>query len=470
MPVLSAMKSNNRNIFLSILLFLFAFTIQAQKYSIRYSVKGLNIKKAYLLSVYGSRYDLVDSCKVINGEIVFSLSDSVKPGVYRLSFADSLYTDFIYNHENVVMSNNMINLSDNLVVNSSEENRVFYAYWKMSKFINDTVNLIAKTGDAMYEASKHILTHALDSMQHKAWALNKRLNEYSDSLILKSSALLVSNIIKAYRVPDYLAYLKTPGTYPYQTQLDFLRDHYFDNVDLTDNRLLHTEVIYVTITDYLNTFGDPPSTENYNRAIDTILKRIEPNKEMKDYALNLLLNTFETSSWEKVFVHLIDTWVIPNSCEIDGAQQYIQKSDAIKNLETGKPAPPVSINDINGKPVALYDIKSPVTLIFFWSSDCPHCHSIMPELAALYDSWHSKGLEIYAISIDTDFNAWTEAVKHNGMKCINVSDLKGLDSEVLIQYNTWRTPSFFLLDAEKKIISRPLVISQIRDNLELLLK
>jgi len=462
---------NVKQILLGLLMCTAGFTLVngQEGHQLQYLVKDLN-GKAYLLSIKGNTYDVADSCIVQNGLIRFDLPEGIEPGMYRMSFADSLYTDVIINHEDIRLENELADLQNKLRVLSSEENRIYYAYWKNSGLINDTINQIAQEGNLLYEASGHVLTPQLDSMQRKANMLNRRLNSFTDSLISVSGNLLVGNIIRAYKNPDYYAYLKTPGSYPYKNVYEFLRDHYFDHIAITDDRLLHTEVLYVTITHYLNTFGDPQSTENYSRAADTIMKRLSPNPKMSDYALTLMLNTFEHSTWEKVFTHLVDTYVSPNSCEIEGASEYLALSEVIRNLEIGKPAPPLVMKDYYGKEFSLVQSSAKVTLLVFWSSECPHCHAIMPSLMGLYDQWHAKGLEIVAISIDTDEKAWKEAAHGTDLRWTHLCDMKGFDSEVLKHYNTWKTPGFFVLDAQKVIVAKPLLVSQIEDTLEKYLK
>jgi peroxiredoxin len=439
-------------------------------YTLRYHVRGLKANKSYLMAVHGGAYDIIDSCTIHNGMITFPLKNNLPVGMYRISFADSLYTDIIFNHESIEMENDIKSLHSGLRIVSSRENSLYYDYWKYSGAISDTIAMIASAGDRMYTASGHKLTPQLDSMQKKIQTLNAKLAQNNNRLIEEAQGLFVSKIISAYNMPEYYTYLKKPGAYPYASPMDFLRDHYFDNVDLADSLMLNTEVIYAMVTDYLNTFGDPPSTPNYNRAIDTVMNRVAANPGILDYTLKLLLNTFENTEWEKVFIHLVDTYVASNNCEIADAGLYAKKSAAIKMLGAGNPSPAAILNDVHGKKVPLYDISASIVLVFFWSSDCPHCRKIIAELKTIYSTYHPRGFEIYGIAMDTIAQAWKAAVNSYDMKWINVSDLRGPGSDLLITFNAWETPCFLLLDDQKRIISRPMLISQIRDELEERLK
>lgn len=439
-----------------------SFSAQAQStYSLQYKVNNLSDGRVYLLSIQGNEFEPLDSCRSRDGLITFALPDTLQAGMYRILFADTLFTDVILNHEDVRLESDLHNLRRSLRVLSSTENSLYYSWWAASGIIDKAISAIAAEGNVLYQASGGVMTPRLDSLQKRALFLNRRMDLITDSLARAARGGLVANIIKAYRPPDYIAYLKTPGAYPYPNAYEFLRDHYFDQLALSDSRLLYTEVIYRSLTNYMSEFGDPPSTENYIRAADTILKRFAPWPLMYDYALEVLVNTFEQSSWEKVFTHLVDTYVQPQACDIAGAETYLARAGAIRNLAIGKPAPSLELTDINGNRFSLYELQRRATLLLFWSSDCPHCHEIMPALRALYEQYHPLGLALVAVSIDTDRAAWAAGVRETDPQWIHVSDLKGPDSELLIQYNTWKTPGFFLLDADKNILAKPYKITQL---------
>jgi thiol-disulfide isomerase/thioredoxin len=434
--------------------------ISSAQYELTFMIKGLPAGTAYLLSVRGNSLEAIDSCQVKDQCIRFSIQEDRPAGMYRMAFCDSLFTDVIFNRENIHITSESMLPDLSPEVSSSDENKVYFAYWRVAQRINDTVNLIASTGDAMYEASGHKMTPALDSMQRKAYALNKRLQLFADSLVRTHPALFAAKVIRAYQTPDYYAYLKSPGAFPYPTRLEFLRSRFFDHLDMSDQRLLNTEVVYMLLTDYLQTFGDPPSSATFIRATDTIMKVFAPYPDMQEYALTLLINSFEHTQWEKVFLHIIQNYIGSNSCGIDGSV-YTEKAEIIMNLQPGKPAPDIRMMDIRGNEVALSGLNAKYTLVLFWGTDCEHCHQMMPGLVALYDKYHSKGFEIYAVAVDTDAGVWKARLGAEPRPWINVCDFGGVESETFIRYNTWFTPAFFLLGPDKTIIARPYLLSQI---------
>ncbi len=60
---------------------------------------------------------------------------------------------------------------------------------------------------------------------------------------------------------------------------------------------------------------------------------------------------------------------------------------------------------VDGREVDISKMKGRVVLIDFWATDCPGCVAAMPQLKALYDKYHSRGLEI--VGVDGDDNKTT---------------------------------------------------------------
>ena len=68
----------------------------------------------------------------------------------------------------------------------------------------------------------------------------------------------------------------------------------------------------------------------------------------------------------------------------------------------GKPAPAVTVRNLEGKAVDLGDYKGKWLLLDFWATNCPPCLEEMPRLKRLYETHHARGFEIVGISLDED--------------------------------------------------------------------
>ncbi len=126
-------------------------------------------------------------------------------------------------------------------------------------------------------------------------------------------------------------------------------------------------------------------------------------------------------------------------------QQFIEQN--------GINSPDIKLPNSNGREISMLSINSKVTLIQFWSALDRASRIQNQVLVELYKKYKSRGLEIYQVSIDTDRNAWLNAISQDGLSWTNVGDMKG---SVLATntYNIQFIPSNYILDKEKQIVAK----------------
>ena len=94
-----------------------------------------------------------------------------------------------------------------------------------------------------------------------------------------------------------------------------------------------------------------------------------------------------------------------------------------------------------------------VTLIDFWASWCGPCRQENPNVVALYNEFHKKGLSIISVSLDEDAAEWKEAIAKDKLTWVHVSNLKEMKDPIALQYGVTQIPTTFLLDATGKIVA-----------------
>jgi peroxiredoxin len=132
---------------------------------------------------------------------------------------------------------------------------------------------------------------------------------------------------------------------------------------------------------------------------------------------------------------------------------YIKKTDNVKKLSLGSPAPEIALKDPEGKVIKLSSLKGQYVLIDFWASWCKPCRMENPNNVKLYEKYHDKGFEIYGVSLDKTKEAWVKAIEDDQLKWIHVSDLQFWQSEGAQTYNVQGIPHTVLLDKEGKIMA-----------------
>jgi thiol-disulfide isomerase/thioredoxin len=68
----------------------------------------------------------------------------------------------------------------------------------------------------------------------------------------------------------------------------------------------------------------------------------------------------------------------------------------------GKPAPELKLKDLDGKEVALSDLKGKVVFVNFWATWCGPCQDEIPSLIDLQNQYSSKGFTVVGIAMDEE--------------------------------------------------------------------
>ncbi|NTW33129.1 MAG: redoxin domain-containing protein [Bacteroidetes bacterium] len=442
--------------------------LSQKPYSISGTIKNCKQDKIIFSKIYGKEVIAVDSVILQNDcTFRFNFPDSQYVGVFRLSFNNVNNADFIFNKENIYIENDYNNFSENMKIIESEENKILYEYNKSVGVIKDSIKILTTIGQNLYEKDRDENSVQLKKIVNQIDLFEKQKNDIGNNLILKFPKSFASKIIKASFMPDFNLYQKKQNAAHYPNEAEFLKEHFFDNIDFADSNLLHTNIIFKKCGEYINYYASPTSVETYKKAIDYILVRTAVNKNVNDYILKTMMITFEHSDWEEVYSYVVEKYLAQNYCESDTkAKQLSQKINTIKTLKSGNKAPNIATYKINEKAIVLDSINSPYLLLFFWKSSCEFCEKEIPELANIYNNYKSKGLEIFAVSLDSIKQNWIDATTRFSFPWINTCDLKGLNSPIVKDYNIWRTPTFYLLDKNKKIIARPANTSMLKEKLK----
>ena len=129
---------------------------------------------------------------------------------------------------------------------------------------------------------------------------------------------------------------------------------------------------------------------------------------------------------------------------------------AATEVVIGKPAPDFSAPSPEGKTISLKESLGKVTIIDFWASWCAPCRQENPNVVAMYNELHEKGLNIIGVSLDRDGDKWKEAIAKDGLTWPQISNLKFWQEPIAEQYNVKSIPATFILDENGIIVARDL--------------
>lgn len=129
----------------------------------------------------------------------------------------------------------------------------------------------------------------------------------------------------------------------------------------------------------------------------------------------------------------------------------------------------LSIADRDGNEISLSSLKGNVILVAFWASGHENSIQAMLQLKSTYNTYKSRGFEVYAISLDNNKIAWMNALDFNEFDWINVCELSFPNSVAALNYNVSSLPTTFLINREGDVVAKNLLGRQLNTWLDNLL-
>ncbi|HZX63265.1 MAG TPA: thioredoxin-like domain-containing protein [Bacteroidales bacterium] len=434
-------------------------------YLIRFQVQGMKDTICLIATYYGNGTYVKDTVKVdAAGRFTFKANADFPKGIYLAVINDKSYFEFIVNNDRKFsMETDRKDLSGKMVITGSPENQLFYDYLKYNK-----------TRFAEIQALQKLIVRGKTSkdsiklLNDKSEAINKEIIRYKLEIAEKHPSSFVAFFINAMREPEVpeiptLSNGRKDSTFAYR----YIKAHYWDGTDFTDDRLLRTPVFDNKLKKYFDKilYQNPDSII---KETDILIEKARPNPEMFKYLVWYATYHSENSEimgFDRIFVHVVDSYYLTHQVTWERpavVENLIKKANKISPLLIGQIPPNMVMLDTNNQPVSMYSVKSNFLILFFWDPDCGNCEQEIPKLKEFYDkNKDTFGLKIFTICSDSSLVKWKLAIRKKKMDWINVNGPRTLTGDYHEQYDISTTPVVYILNNRKEIIAKRLVTDQL---------
>ncbi len=464
--------------------FLMLFVLMAfsqSGYLIKGKVKGWHDTICYLGNHYGKYQQIKDTVRIDkDGNYTFKGKEALPGGIYLLVFPNKVYREILIDKEqNFSVETDTTSSVETVKFKGSEENTMFYKYLTFISQKQKSVEPLRKRITKIKEDSVAALTTKKDSikiLQDKVTAVDKEVEKYKEDFIKDHPSLFMTAIFKAQKdpvTPD--SPILPNGRKDSLFQYRYYKDHFWDNIPLTDDRLLRTPIFHMKLKQFFDrvVIQNPDSI---NKESDILVEKTKGNKETFKYIVWYMTTTYENHSimgMDAVFVHQVDMYYRTNKAywvDTVSLQKIIHRVNIVKPLLLGSPTPSIIMQDTLDKSMGLYDVKSKYTLLIFWDPDCGHCQKVLPKLKEAYDkTLKKKGVAVFAVDIEDDPAKWKKFIIDKKMDWINTHD-KYKQYFLRDLYDIYSTPVIYLLDENKRIKAKRIDVEQLDGYIEFLEK
>jgi thiol-disulfide isomerase/thioredoxin len=441
-------------------------------YEISLQVNGLSDSTVFLAYHLGDKQYLKDSLKLSkSGNGTFSGTEALPQGIYMIVLPGRKYFEMlISDDQDFSLTCSYTDYFKSLKFSGSDENTAFIDYQrKWIQMQDDAAKINTRQQNSKANSDS---TRILTDMRLK---MEDNMKEFLHEVINKNKGSLLALLVKSM-LPVELPQVTLPPNALNPDSVRWIRnylynkDHFFDNIDLTDERLMRTPILQgklnVFFTNVVIQLAD-----SINKEIDKIIKKCSGNYKMFQFVSVYLFNHFRESEimgHDAVMVKLADDIYLSGKADWttkEWRDNLKKEVDRIRPNLIGVKAHDLIMDSFTGKFVSLYDIKKDFTILYFWEPNCGHCQESTPKLKAYYEKAKNIGIEVFSVCTTSDKEKWEKYIKDNNLTWINGWDPKRI-TNFDYYFNVQSTPSIYILDKNKVIIAKKLSVENIDSFIE----
>ncbi len=510
-------------IFTTALLFI-SISFFAQGFKIDVHIKNLANKEVILGHHFADEL-IPDDTITLNskGFGTFKGKEKLPGGMYFVFLPNKRFFDFLLDKEQTFsITGDTANFDNSISFKGSEENTRFQKYKKY-------LNKVGMQRKKLFEEKKTVKNDKkkIAEIDAQLKKIGKEAEDFYQKTTTEYPNDFFTKFLKATREP------KVPESISdRKEQYFYFRNHYFDNFDVSDPRLLRTPIYKNSIDKFLDkVLMQHPDT--LISEVDKLVEKSRTNEELFRFMLVHLFNKYASSqimTAENVYVHIAEkyyikeaSWSAPEfikelknkvkyrkKCLIGTIRQNITFNEVPKDtnsintllkmipkleedgtrIEASKADSIVKYNlkvellkeyfDKFTVSNSLNKIASKYTILWFWTPDCSHCVKETPEFYKLYQekALKKQGVEVVTVFLQKDITDWKSFshITKEWLEFIKDNELNGW-------FNVWNpfdpfrknydihsSPVLYVLDENKEIIAKRLGYDQAIEMIEALLK
>ncbi len=453
-------------------------------------ITGLTPQKELIIGFhYGEKQYVKDTVTLgADGFFTFEADTLFPPGVYLLVLKpDNNFIQVLLDDKNqqFTITTDAKDSVNKMKVKGSQDNEIFYEYLRY-------LNKQRPEADTLRAQLARAKGNTADSVRivGKIGDIDKAVKKSQQDLIAKYPSSMAAKIVKAAIEPEPPSFAGEEKEL-IRRKFYWLRQHFFDNIDLADPAMLRSPVLHGKI-DYFITKLTPQHPDTVNAALDVLFNKLKGNSNSENYKYYLIhfLNLYAKSQivgFDACYVHIANEYYCKGKAAWSKKEDLEKICDNARRLEPiliGKIAPNITVMDRNNQPHALWDVNADYTVLFFWATDCGHCKKSAPHMVEFAKKFKDRGVKVFAVCT----GVVTAKEESNSPEKVQESCWKGLAekefsddlffntydpyirSKYKTMYDVQTTPQIFIFNRNHEILIKRIGAEQIGDVMEQVMK
>ncbi|MEO6189399.1 MAG: thioredoxin-like domain-containing protein, partial [Saprospiraceae bacterium] len=367
--------------------------------------------KVNIIGFYLDQNFLADTLNSTDGVIHYKKDKAMDQGLYYFSIPgrkDEYVQVFIGEDQEFEMTALASDLFNSMEIKGSEENSLFYENIKFESPIQASIGKINNELKNLKEDSPEYRQLKSDLIKYD----NQRMSKIKE-LYNKYPKSLFVNFKNGGQNP------KLDETLSKEAQLVKFRNEFWDNVNFSDERLLHTVIIGNKLKRFFKDLT-PQNQDSIIQSAHMLMQKVIHNKEYFKAIANWITLTYEPGKCplmdaEAVFVFMVQNYFTKEKAfwQDSLSTSVIQKrAFEMSHCLLGQQGPNVISVDPLGNSQELYTMKADYLIVYMYNPECEHCQEETPKLHKYYLE-HKDSVDVFAIAIQTNDEKWKNYINKN---------------------------------------------------------
>lgn len=400
-------------------------------------------------------------------ELIYKSKTPLEPGLFWVLADSNLVDAFLISSDKNQKFTSSID-TGKIVYTGSPENTNYHTYViDMQNFDFRMEQLNIEFQQAQASMPQYMLRVFADSLTARARRIMAEKEAYQRKVMAQNPGTMLASIIEA----SIEAPQPPQEYYNDRSRMQkFYMEHYFDNFPWHDPRILNTPIGENKIKEFCNLiyqFDRPDLDTCIIAALDAAKVNETTFYNFFDRVEKILGSNTSPYQMENSYIKMLKYMLQYPKLEVARKTRYEHELSIIDKNHEGDILPNFRIVMSTGDTTTFYQIRSEYMLLYLQHPTCPTCREVRGRMAnfpALNSAIAKGNLKVLTVYFENDTNIWNNFIHSSEA---NPSYLHGWNFDQTIEENhlfdTRTIPYMFLIDKDKKVIRKDILVNEIED-------